>query len=164
VTRTLLVLACVAFFVLCVIGMRVGWVHRGRRQLDLPAPADPPAELSTPRLPALTGLYVGTTTAERWQDRIVAGGLGVRADATVSLHDEGLLIERSGSSAVFIPRDAIIGAGLGSGLAGKVVGAGGLLIVRWRLGEADVDTGVRADDKTVYPDWVRAIDNIQEAA
>jgi hypothetical protein len=38
-----------------------------------------------------------------------------------------------------------------------VTGAGGLLVLRWRLGEHEVDTGFRADDKSVYPSWVRTL-------
>ena len=44
-----------------------------------------------------------------------------------------------------------------------MVGSGGLLVLRWRHGETDLDTGLRADDKTVYPDWVTAIENSEGA-
>jgi hypothetical protein len=43
------------------------------------------------------------------------------------------------------------------GLAGNVMGQGGLLVLRWRLGPVEMDTGFRADDKTTYPAWVQAI-------
>ena len=46
---------------------------------------------------------------------------------------------------------------LAPGLAGKVVGARGLLVVRWRLADWVLDTGFRADDERGYPDWLRAI-------
>ena len=162
-TRTLIVLACVAFFLLCVAGMRLGWRNRGRRQsalTDLPtAPVDRGATVLGP----VTGLYVGTTTAEHWQDRVVAGGLGLRAGGTATLYDTGLAIDRDGADPIFIPRASIRGAGLGAGLAGKVMGAGGLLVVRWQLGTAELDTGFRADDKSVYPEWVLAIDKMESA-
>jgi hypothetical protein len=157
VTRLLLVLATVAVFALALWGMRRGWLARGRRQGDLDAPPVPPAELGPQLLEPLRGLYVGSTMAGAWQDRIVAGGLGVRAAATATLHAEGVVIARQGSEAVFVPAGSIVEAGLAPGLAGKVVGAGGLLVIRWRLGAGQIDTGLRADDKTKYPEWVAAL-------
>ncbi len=156
-TRLLLVLALLAVFALALWGMRRGWLARGRRQGDLDAPPVAPADLGEQLLEPLTGLYVGSTLARSWQDRIVAGGLGVRADAVARLHRRGVLIERQGSAPVFIPAGAVVEASLAPGLAGKVVGAGGLLVIRWRLGGEQVDTGLRADDKTRYPDWVAAL-------
>ncbi|MCW2602275.1 MAG: hypothetical protein JWN61_410 [Pseudonocardiales bacterium] len=156
-TRLLLVLATVAFFALALWGMRRGWLARGRRQGDLESPPIPPADLGAQLLQPLTGLYVGSTMAGSWQDRIVAGGLGVRADATATLHAAGVLIARQASEPVFIPAGSIVEASLAPGLAGKVVGAGGLLVIRWRLGGEQVDTGLRADDKTRYPEWVAAL-------
>lgn len=156
-TRLLLVLGCVILFALVLLGLRLGWQHRARRQSSLPALPPAPADLGAIRLAPMTGLYVGTAYATSWQDRVVVGGLGRRAAATATLHAAGLLIERDGDEQVFIAADDIVDAGLAAGLAGKVVGAGGLLVVRWRLGADQLDTGLRADDKTAYPDWVRAL-------
>jgi hypothetical protein len=161
-TRTLLVLACVAFVAVLLLGMRLGWRHRAQRQAFLPAlpavPALGAAELT------LDGVYVGTTFATGWQDRVVHENLGVRAEATATLHREGLLIGRAGAAPVFVPRAAIIGARLAPGLAGKVVGRGGLLVVRWRLGDHELDTGLLAEDRTAYPQWVPAINGKVTAA
>ena len=155
--RAWLVLLCVGLVLLALLGMRVGWRNRGRRQGGLTALPGVPAELGAPVLPALDGLYVGTAFATSWQDRVVHGGLGVRAEAATTLYSGGALIERTGADPVFIPAEAITGARLAPGLAGKVVGAGGLLVISWRLGEAELDTAVRADDKSAYPLWVRTI-------
>ena len=161
-TRLLIVLACVAFFASCLVAMRLGWSHRGRRQAELPRPTAAPADVGPALLPPAGGLYVGSTSAEHWQDRVVAHGLGVRAAATATLTAAGLLIDRVGAEDVFIPAASIVGAGLGAGLAGKVIGPGGLLVVRWRVGNGpgELDTGLRFDDKSAYPDWVSAIDAI----
>jgi hypothetical protein len=43
-------------------------------------------------------------------------------------------------------------------LAGKVVGRGGVPVPRRRHGEQDLDSGIRADDKTGYPAWISAIE------
>ncbi|MDQ2838727.1 MAG: transporter, partial [Actinomycetota bacterium] len=116
-----------------------------------------PARLGAELAPPLAGLYVGSTVSARWQDRVVARGLGVRANATARLVEAGALIDRQGAPTVFIPADALIDARLEPALAGKVVGQGGLLVLRWQHGEQLLDTGIRADDKTGYPAWIRAI-------
>jgi hypothetical protein len=67
------------------------------------------------------------------------------------------LCDRQGSDAVFVPRTARAGARVAAGVAGKVMGDGGLLVLRRRLGAAELDTGFLADDKTRCPAWVRAI-------
>ena len=156
--RTLLVLGCVAFVLLLVLGVRLGWRNRLKRQAVLPALPEAPDELGAALLAPLVGLYVGTTYATSWQDRVVHAGLGRRASASASLYEAGVLIDRVGEESVFISTEQITGARLAAGLAGKVMGQGGLLVISWTLGQDELDTGLRADDKTVYPEWVRAID------
>lgn len=162
-TRALLVIICLALVALALWGMRRGWRARAARQADLAAPPTVPTCLGPAELRA-TGLYVGTTGAGSWQDRVVHADLGLRADAVLTLHPEGVLVERQGASAIFLPAADLVGARLAPGLAGKVVGAGGLLVVRWRLATsgagsaAELDTGFQADDKSAYPGWVRAIE------
>jgi hypothetical protein len=157
-TRIELVIGCLVLFALVIAGMRLGWSNRAARQAELPELPAVPADLGADRAPALTGLYVGTTIATQWQNRVVVHTLGERADATARLTAAGALIERAGSIAIFIPSGRLIDARLEPALAGKVVGEGGLLVLRWRHGDTDLDTGLRADDKTLYPDWVTAIE------
>ncbi|MDT4913095.1 MAG: hypothetical protein QOC66_2223 [Pseudonocardiales bacterium] len=155
-TRVVLVLLCAALVALALAGMRRGWHNRLRGQGALPPLAVVPAELGEPRLSS-TGVYVGTTFAVSWQDRVLHATLGERADAVASLYAAGLVIDRQGSNEIFVPRTDWVEARLAPALAGKVMGEGGLLVLRWRLGTTQVDTGFRADDKTTYPAWVRAI-------
>jgi hypothetical protein len=156
VTRFELVLLFLVLFGLTLLGMRSGWRSRARRQASIPALPEAPTEVGADLVPPLTGLYVGTTTATRWQDRIVAQGLGARAYANARLVPEGALIERQGNDLLFIPIDRLIDARLEPALAGKVVGQGGLLVLRWRHGDSELDTGLRGDDKSQYPAWLRA--------
>lgn len=161
-TRLVLVLACALLFLLVLAGMRLGWRNRGRRQAGLP-PLPQLPDLDGPELaPALTGLYVGSTAAARWQDRIVAHSLGVRAAATARLTAAGALIERQGSTALFLPAGQLVDARLEPALAGKVVGDGGLLVLRWRHGDQLLDSGLRADDKAGYPAWIEAVGALAE--
>ena len=159
--RLLLVLACLVFFAVCLTGMRVGWRHRAGRQSGIGGRPVAPIDAGEPLLPPLSGLYVGTTRADQWQNRIVAADLGARAESLTTLTDQGILIDRDGAGSIFIRTSALVGVGVGAGLAGKVVGPGGLLVVRWRDDAGnELDTGLRADDKSRYPNWIEAIDGL----
>jgi len=129
------------------IGM--GWRNRLRRQAGT-APLPPvPAELSVPSL-SVTGQYVATTTEGDWLDRLAVHSLGIRTNAVVEVHDEGVLITRSGAPDIFVAADRLDGVRLESGMAGKFVESGGLVVLSWRLGDQPVDTGFRtraASDK-----------------
>lgn len=154
--RAVLVLGCVALVMAALLAMRAGWRHRLDRQAYLPPVPMPPDGLGE-ELQRASGVYVGSTFAASWQDRVLHDGLGERAVADVVLYPGGVLVQRVGSGPIFIPAGDVIEARLAPGLAGKVVGDGGLLVVRWRLGDAEVDTGFRADDKSTYPQIVQAI-------
>ncbi|MGN6607556.1 MAG: PH-like domain-containing protein, partial [Jatrophihabitans sp.] len=69
-TRFLLVLLCVVLLLLGLYGMLVGWRNRAKRQAGLPSLPPVPAELDAAQQ-TLSGLYVGTTIASSWQDRVV---------------------------------------------------------------------------------------------
>ncbi|HWE88553.1 MAG TPA: transporter [Pseudonocardiaceae bacterium] len=156
--RLLLVLATLVFFVLCALAMRWGWRNRVRRQSYLPAfPDAPEAEPADLLLPEQHGVYVGTTLAGDWQDRVAVGGVGLRATATVKLAREGLLFDREGASRVWIPAESLRDARTDRALAGKVMGIDGLLVVRWQVGDYEFDSGFRGDDKDVYGEWVTAV-------
>ena len=162
-TRTVLVLLCLVLIALTLAGMRRGWRNRLERQSVLPDLLPAPAELGAELL-RTEGVYVGTTYASSWQDRVIHAGLGERAAVVATLHGAGLLLDREGAEPIFVPRASWVEARLAPGLAGKVMGEGGLLVLRWRLGDAQLDTGLRADDKSTYPHWVAAINERVSAA
>ncbi|GHH58476.1 PH-like domain-containing protein [Lentzea cavernae] len=156
-TRILLSLAVFVFFALCVYGMWHGWKRRQREQAGLPAFPSTPETLGAARLET-TGVYIGTTNAGNWQDRVQVGDIGFRAEATLSLVPEGVAIERVGASPIFIPAGSIRGARTDRGLAGKVMfSEEGLLVVQWENDGHLFDTGFRGDDKDVYDEWVAAL-------
>ena len=156
-TRLLLVLAVFAFFALCVYGMWHGWRRRARKQAEsLPAFPTRPETLGAEVLNA-TGVYIGTTNAGNWQDRIQVGDIGHRAEAELHLHPEGVAIERVGAEDLFIPKAAIRDVRTDKGLAGKVMFDEGLLVIQWELEDRLFDTGFRGDDKSVYGQWADAL-------
>lgn len=153
--RALLTLAFLLLWVVLVLLMWKGWRGRARRQADavgaLPAV---PAELGDELIAPSTGLYVGSTLAPSWQDRIAVGDLGHRAAAELSRYSRGILLERSGETPVWIPQESIRAIRTERGLAGKVMSKDGVLVIRWELPSGtEIDTGFRGDDKSVYPAW-----------
>ncbi|MBE7196108.1 MULTISPECIES: hypothetical protein [Gordonia] len=133
-----------------------GWRNRGRRQAEaigeIPAfPDDPGIALLGPD----SGLYLGATLAPSWQNRVAVGDFGDRAAADLSAFTDGIGIERAGASTIWIPRSSITAVRTENGHAGKVMGRGGVLVIRWTLPSGtEIDSGFRADDKAVYPPWI----------
>ncbi|SKB93588.1 hypothetical protein SAMN05660473_03134 [Arthrobacter sp. 49Tsu3.1M3] len=129
----------------------IGWRNRLRRQSDVEPLPEVPAELGAP-LAAADGQYVASTTAGDWLDRIAVHNLGIRTNAKLSVHPEGVLFERAGAGPVFIPAGRLTGVRQESGMAGKFVEKDGLLVLSWMLGSHELDTGYRtrrAEDKAV---------------
>ena len=118
--RLWLTLAVLAVCVLAGYGLLVGWRHRAQRQEGLPELPSVPADLGPELATALTGLYVSTTTAGNWQDRIVARGLGRRANGTTELTADGVLIDRIDDDPIFLPAGSLIEVGTAPGIAGKL--------------------------------------------
>lgn len=119
----------------------------------LTIPTEPGAVLRGPD----TGLYLGSTIAPSWQNRVTVGDIGDRASSVLTEFETGILIARQGASDLWIPRESITAVRTERGIAGKVMTADGVLAIRWVLPSGtEIDTGVRADDKTIYPGWVSA--------
>lgn len=155
--RLLWVLGMVALCVLAAYAMYRGWRRRAEGQSGLaPLPAAP-ADLGEDLVAPVTGLYISTTTAGEWQDRIVAHGLGRRAAGAIRLSAAGVCVERDGESDIFIPVTDVDAVGTTPGVAGKVMGmAHGVLLVRWTLGEVELESGFRANDDRAQADFIDA--------
>ena len=152
--RVLLTLGIVVFFLLCLWGMWLGWRRKSRAQSVLVPPfPEIPGEPGEVLLES-TGLYVSTTTAGHWQDRVVTRGAGLRSGAVWRLHPGGIAVERGGAPDFWIPREAVTGIRRDSRIAGKVMGTDALLIITWRAGEIELDTGFRGDELDDYPQWI----------
>ncbi|WP_182111171.1 MULTISPECIES: hypothetical protein [unclassified Actinotalea] len=95
--------------------------------------------------------YVSTTTAGEWLERVTAYGMGRPSQATVHVHDAGVLIERPTVQDIAIARAAIRGVELVSGVAGKVVGREGIVVIRWETQPGDRDGPPLYADTGLYP-------------
>jgi hypothetical protein len=133
-----------------------GWKNRAARQADLPAPESTAPQGSTLG-EAVEGVYASTTTHGDWLDRIAAHGLGVRSNARVRVGSSGVLFEREAAPDVFVPAESLESVQAAPGIAGKVTGGEGVVLVTWRLGERVVDTGFHPRAKG---DRARLVDGI----
>ena len=140
---TLLTLAAVIGLYLL---MLKGWRGRQRRQSDLPPPPPAPAVRGEVLVPAVPGVFVGTTFTDDWLDRVAVHDLAHRASGWVVVAADGVHVERDGLSDLYLPYDLISAAAPGDALAGKIVGKDGLLLVDWRLGSRRVTSAFRAED------------------
>ena len=155
-TRTLLTLGLALAFLGCLLLMRRGWKRRAARRPVAALPV-PPETLGADVVPPLNGLYLGTTEAGHWLERITAEGLGGRAKARLRLVPEGMVVLREGEPDAFVARADLLGAEVTEAHAGKWIGEGGVLLVRWRLGEVEVESGFRAGDHALHGRWAAAI-------
>jgi hypothetical protein len=174
--RLLWVLALLALIALVYWLMWRAWHKRAARQSDLPELPQIPDDLGTPlahpsptttlngggRPPLLTmsGRYHASTTAGDWLDRIAARGLGTRSLVELTLTEQGVAVRRPAAADFFIPAEALRGARLDKGIAGKVVPDGGLLVITWQHGDRLIDSGFRSEHPAEHPEWVTALSNL----
>ncbi|MET3142617.1 UNVERIFIED_ORG: hypothetical protein ABIB13_002334 [Arthrobacter sp. UYEF2] len=131
----------------------VGWRNRLRRQADVGRLPDVPEAPGVP-LAGADGQYVASTTAGDWLDRIAVHRLGIRTNAVLSVYPHGVLFDRTGAPALYIPAGSLTAVRQESGMAGKFVEKDGLLVLTWDLGSHELDTGFRtrraADKDALY--------------
>ena len=166
---TVSVALLVAVVVLVLWAMRRAWLARvARTAAVVPVlPGEPAGGWGEPRTGPVDAVYVSTTTAGDWLDRVAAHDLGVRSAAVAQVFDGGLRVTRTGARDVLVPASALRGAGTSPGMAGKFVGGEGLVVVTWQAptgpdGSAGalLDTGLRthrAEDREVLLEALRGL-------
>jgi hypothetical protein len=146
----------IAFFIR---QMMRGWVHRAQRQVELIGALPPlPDTVGSAIVPATKGLYVGSTIAPSWQDRIAVGDLGFRSKAVLTRYPEGIMVQRSGAGPIWIPEESITAIRTERGIAGKALTYDGILAIRWKLPSGtEIDTGFRGDDRRELANWTKEV-------
>lgn len=161
--------ALVVLTVVLLLGMRAGWRRRAVASAAVvPGLATAPADLGAVRFGPVAATYVSTTAAGDWLERVVAHDLGVRSSAEVSVTDAGVLVTRAGAQDLFVPAGDLLGAGRSPGIAGKVVGGEGLVVLRWRSPSGDgpgaeLETGLRTRRRDDREPLTRAVDELVAA-
>jgi hypothetical protein len=125
------VIITLAILVAAWIGMYASWRRRKRRQGAI-TQGVAPTEFGTPAL-SVDGLYLATTFAGRPLDRVVAGDLGFRARATVTVTDLGVLLDRDGAQPIFVPKQEVAGAGVATWTIDRAVERNGLTVLGWAM-------------------------------
>lgn len=136
-----------------------GWRHRAERQATIIGTLPPvPDTVGATTVAATRGMYVGCTLVPRRHDRIAVGDLGYRTKAVLTRYPEGIMVQRSGGAAIWIPQHDIIDVRTERSIVGKTIPAKtheGVLVIRWRLPSGVIiDTGFRADDRSEYDRWL----------
>lgn len=155
--RVLLTAAVLAAVVALWLLMLKGWRARQRRQSDLPPPPVAPEQPGEVVVPATSGLFVGTTFADDWLDRVAVHDLAHRSAGWLLLDTDGVHVEREGLPELYLPYAVLDGASVGDALAGKVIGPQGMVLLDWRLGGRLLTSGFRADDSTAHRRIVDAV-------
>lgn len=163
-TGTLVASLIMAAVLVVVIGLLIrammrGWRGRALRQVELVGALPPlPDTVGQAVVPPLKGLYVGSTFAPNWHDRIVVGDLGYRTKAVLTRYPEGIMVQRSGARPIWIPAETVTAVRLERGMVGKALTHDGILAIRWRLPSGtEIDTGFRGDDRTKYDRWLEEV-------
>lgn len=132
-----------ALAVLGLWGMRRGWLARGRRTAALvPTLPDVPAAPGAARGDDVEAVYVSSTRAGDWLDRVVAHDLGVRSPARVRVHADGVHVGRTGARDLWVPAGSLRAVGTSRGQAGKFLGRDELVVLTW---VPDPTTGTAID-------------------
>lgn len=140
--RLLLTLSVLAVAAGCYALMLRGWRRRQQRQSEVATPVAAPAPADGLQVP---GLFVGTTRADDWLDRVVVHHLSDRGQGTLRVEPTGVRVTRPGLDDLWVPRADLVAASVEQSLAGKVVSTG-MVVLTWRLGDLEVASGFRADD------------------
>ncbi|GHD39862.1 hypothetical protein D9V29_05150 [Mycetocola manganoxydans] len=132
--------------VVALLGMWIAWRARSRRDAGV-AGSPLPAEGIHPTL--TTGvLYVATTRAGQPLERLAIRGLGFRANADLTVAEEGVVLAIPAQDPVFLPAASLRSASTATWTIDRVVESDGLIALQWRWGDIDVDSYFRVIDPT----------------
>ncbi len=136
------------------------WRARTRRDAHLAAGHPLPAG-EAPSIASAPVFYVATTPRAKPLERLAIQGLGFRARAVLTVTEAGVVLAIPGEEAVFIPAAAIDLIAPATWTIDRVVETGGLLVLGWRLHEADstaAGTAAETDGGLPVDTYFRIVD------
>jgi hypothetical protein len=132
-------LAFVALLIGIFVWAGIVWSNRSKAQsINITSPEE--IDFSTT---GSSGFYVATTFADRPLDRVSAHGLGFGGKATVEVLIDGINISRTGEKSFRIAKSSLVDIARTSVVIDKAVEKDGLLSLRWRLGDALLESHFR---------------------
>lgn len=147
---------------LLLLGMWFAWRARTARDADVAAGRPIPADGIHPVVTTAV-LYVATTKAGQPLERLAIRGLAFRASADLTVATEGVVLSVPGQDPVFLAADQIVSAQPATWTIDRVVEADGLLALRWRSADTDVDSYVRVIDPTQHTRVLDALSSLSSA-
>jgi hypothetical protein len=142
VSRALAVLVLALALVSIYVAMWRGWRRRAASQAQLPAlPAALPQAIAL--IGPVEAIYVGTTSAGDWLDRIVVRSLGRRSQASVVVTAAGVVVDRSPEPQIVIPRSALREVRTDRTGAHRATWTEQLLVLTWVHGGHRLETVLR---------------------
>jgi hypothetical protein len=159
VARAALTAGVLAAWALGVWAMWRGWRHRAERTAlpELPAKPDVPGHDLVPRL---AGIYLGTTLAGHWLERVTDKHLGDRSSGWLRVLSTGVLLRRTGFEDLFVPLASLCSVRTDSAQAGKVIAPAGVLVIGWEHGGEALESGFRGDDRSRHREVMTAIETL----
>lgn len=142
--RSLLLMMVLGLLVVLLGLMVFGWRARQRRQSTIAAPPLPPVDIGTV-IGVFSARYVATTIAGEPLNRIAVNGLGFRSVATLTVTDDGVLIERPGERRWWLDGPSIRAVRRATWTIDGVVESNGLHVFEWALGSQSVDSFFRLE-------------------
>jgi hypothetical protein len=137
---SLIMAALLVLLIAFVIQMMMrAWRGRARRQAELIGTLPPvPDTVGSPIVEPTRGV-----------------DLGYRSKAVLTRYPEGIMVQRSGASPIWIPQESIAAVRTERGMVGKAMTTNGILAIRWRLPSgAEIDLGFRGNDRGEYTRWL----------
>jgi hypothetical protein len=132
-------LAFISLLIGLVIWAGVTWSKRSKSQGGL-LPVPSWIEFSDQ---GSSGFYVATTFAGRPLERVSAHGLGFAGRANIAISEQGVSISRVGERSFLIDKKSLLDLARTSGVIDKVVEKDGLLSLRWKLGDSEIESHFR---------------------
>lgn len=130
---------------LLLLGMWLAWRARSRRDAGVPAGLPLPANGIHPIL-TTDVLYVATTRAGQPLERLAIRGLAFRAQAELTIADEGVVLAVPGQDPVFLATAQLRSAQTATWTIDRVVESNGMIALSWRSAGTDVDSYLRVID------------------
>jgi hypothetical protein len=147
--RPALMAIVVAFLVVLLVLMYLGWRARRKRQRDVATPAAVPVDRGA-AIGEFAGKYVATTESGKPLERIAVHGLGFRGTVSLAVTEKGIAARIAGGDEFWIPANDLRGLSRATWTIDRVVEPDGLQVVEWALGDRTVDTYLRFDEPQAF--------------
>ncbi|HEX2361147.1 MAG TPA: transporter [Jiangellaceae bacterium] len=119
-----------------------GWRRRARSQGGLPALPGPIPDAEA-LVDPVEAVYLGTTSAGDWLDRVVVQTLGRRSPAVVTVTVAGVVVDRSPEPRLYLQAAALRGVRGDRAGAHRATRSEQLLVLTWAHGDRLLETVLR---------------------